>query len=217
MSEEARWVEQKISGSASPDLPKIPDGPPLLVVLSGPSGSGKDAVRDLLMAWDLPMHFVVTATTRLKRPGEVPGVDYLFVSEAEFDRLECEGELIEHALVYGQRRGVPRAQVMEPMATGHDVIARVDVQGAATLKDLIANAVLIFIAPPSFAEERRRLIARGTEDEEQLRLRSETASQEMEAAASFDYVLVNETGALEATARQVVDIIVHRKSQGASR
>ncbi len=216
MSEEAQSPD-KAKALSPPDLPQIPDGPPVLIVLSGPSGSGKDAVRNLLMAWDLPVHFVVTANTRPERPGEIAGVDYLFVTENEFDRLEREGEFIEHALVYGQRKGVPRAQVIEPLAAGRDVIARVDVQGAATLKGLIPDAVLIFIAPPSLEEERRRLLERGTEDDEQLRLRSETAGAEMKDAADFDHVLVNETGALEDTARQVVEILVQRKGQGTRR
>lgn len=169
------------------------------------------------MAWGLPVHFVVTANTRPKRDGEVAGIDYLFVSEAEFDRLERNDELIEHALVYGQRYGVPRSQVVEPLAAGQDVIARVDVQGAATLKGLIPDAVLIFIAPPSFEEEHRRLVERGTEDEEQLKLRSETAAEEMKAADDFDHILVNETGALEDTARQVVAILAQQKGRGAAR
>src|SRR5688572_19421272 len=135
----------------APDV-ELPAGPPLLVVLSGFSGSGKDAVRDLLMAWDLPVHLVVTATNREMRPGEVEGIDYIFLSDDEFDRMEREGELIEHAIVYGQKKGVPKDQVLDPLAAGRDVIARVDVQGAATLKALIPEALLIFIAPPSLEE-----------------------------------------------------------------
>ena len=116
-------------GAARPlDLPEMPTGAPLLVVLSGPSGAGKDAVRDLLRTWQLPAHFAVTATTRPRRPEEVDGVDYRFISEAEFTRLEREGGLLEHAVVYGQRKGVPRAAVAEPLAAGQDVIVRVDVR-----------------------------------------------------------------------------------------
>src|SRR5688500_16016759 len=100
---------------APPDV-ELPEGPALLTVLSGFSGSGKDAVRDLLMAWDLPVHFVVTATNRDMRPGEVEGIVYLFVTDAEFDRMQEDGDLIEHAIVYGQKKGVPRSQVIEPLA-----------------------------------------------------------------------------------------------------
>lgn len=198
-----------------PDLPEVPAGPPLLVVLSGPSGSGKDAVRDLLMAWRLPFHFAVTATTRPKRPGEVDGVDYRFISEAEFDRLEAAGGLIEHAIVYGQRKGVPRSEVVEPLAAGRDVIARVDVQGAATLRQLIPAALLIFIAPPSVEEEARRLQERNTESAEETRLRVKTAAREMEASKRFDHVVVNETGKLEETARRIVEIIAAEKRRRA--
>ncbi len=164
LSEDARPADESITQPPL-DLPQIPDGPPRLVVLSGPSGSGKDAVRTLLMAWGLPAHFVVTATTRPERPGEVAGVDYLFVTEAEFDRLERGGELIEHALVYGRRYGVPRSQALEPLAAGQDVIARVDVQGAATLKALIPDAVLIFIAPPSLTWNSNKVSGRSWADE----------------------------------------------------
>jgi guanylate kinase len=192
------------------DLPEIPPGPPLLVVLSGPSGAGKDAVRELLIAWRLPFHFAVTATTRPPRPDEVEGVDYHFVSEAEFDRLEREGGLLEHAIVYGQRKGVPKAEVLTPLAAGKDVIARVDVQGAATLKRLVPEALLIFISLP-VDEAQRRLTERATESEDQLKLRIETAEEEIEAARSFDHVVVNETGQLEATVRRILELIAAEK------
>jgi guanylate kinase len=192
------------------DLPEIPPEPPLLVVLSGPSGAGKDAVRELLIAWRLPFHFAVTATTRPPRPDEVEGVDYHFVSEAEFDRLEREGGLLEHAIVYGQRKGVPRTEILTPLAAGKDVIARVDVQGAATLKRLVPEALLIFISLP-VDEAQRRLMERATESEDQLKLRIETAEQEIEAARSFDHIVVNETGQLEATARRILELIAAEK------
>jgi guanylate kinase len=196
-----------------PDLPSIPEGRPLLVVLSGYSGAGKDAVRDLLMAWELPVHFVVTATTRPRRPEEVEGRDYRFVSEDAFLALERAGDLIEHAIVYGQHKGVPRSEIEGPLAAGRDVIARVDVQGAATLKRLFPEALLIFIAPPSFEEGQRRLESRATESAEERRLRLEESERERQAAADFDHVLVNETGELEATARRVVEIIATEKGR----
>jgi guanylate kinase len=198
----------------APEL-ELPAGPPLLIVLSGFSGSGKDAVRDLLMAWNLPVHFVVTATNREMRPGEVEGIDYLFVSDAEFNRMERDGELIEHAIVYGQKKGVPKQQVQGPLAAGRDVLARVDVQGAATLKQLIPDALLIFIAPPSMEEAARRLTDRDTDSEEQRRLREETAREEQAASKTFDYIVVNETGKLEDTARRVAEIIAEEKRKRA--
>lgn len=198
-----------------PDLPAIPPGPPLLIVLSGVSGTGKDAVCDLLLSWGLPFQRAVTATTRPKRPGEVDGRDYRFLSEAEFDRLEAADGLIESATVYGRRYGVPREEVLEPLAKGRDVLARVDVQGAATLRRLVPEAVLIFIAAPSLAEARRRLEERGGDSADDRRRRLETAKAEMEAARGFDYVVVNETGKLQETARRVLEIIAAEKRRRA--
>ena len=202
-------------GARPADLPELPPGPPLLVVLSGASGTGKDAIRDLRLAWGLPFHSLVTATTRPRRTGEVAGRDYRFLSNAEFDRLEAADGLIEHATVYGRRYGVPRDEVLAPLAAGRDVIARVDVQGAATLRRLIPDALLIFIAAPSVEEARRRLEARDTDSEADRRLRLETAAAEMEAAREFDYVVVNETGRLEDAARRVVEIVVAEKRRRA--
>jgi guanylate kinase len=198
------------------DLPHIPHGKPLLVVMSAPSGAGKDAVRELMRAWGFPAYFAVTATTRPKRPAEVHGHDYLFVEDAEFDRLERDDELIEHANVYGRRYGVPRSQVLTPLQEGKDVVARVDVQGAETLKRLVPDALLIFIAPPSLEEAQRRLLGRETDSAPDVQLRVDTAASEMEAAKDFDYVVVNETGQLEAAVRRVFEIIASEKAKRGS-
>jgi guanylate kinase len=193
------------------DLPSLPPGAPILFVLSGESGAGKDAVRELLMACGLPVHFTVTVTNRPMRPGEREGIDYHFVSDPEFDRMQAEGQLLEHAIVYGQKKGVPRSEVTDPLAAGLDVLARVDVQGAATLRRLVPDAVLIFLAPPSQEEGERRLLSRDTEPEEEQRLRLDTAAAELEAAKSFDYRVVNETGKLEDTVRRIVQIMADEK------
>src|ERR1700730_8274856 len=111
----------------------------MLILLSSVSGGGKDAIRDLLMQWGLPFHFAVTATTRPPRPGEVDGVHYHFLSQEEFDRLLAAGGVIEHAPASGASYGVPHAEVEAPLAEGKDVLARVDVQGAATLKRLFGD------------------------------------------------------------------------------
>ena len=129
-------------------------GRPLLVVLSGPSGAGKDAVLDALAERGHRFHRVITCTTRPPRSNERDGIDYHFVSDAEFDKLIEDGGLLEHAVVYGHRSGVPRAQVLEKLAEGLDVYVRTDVQGAASIKALIPDAVRIFIAPASFEELR---------------------------------------------------------------
>lgn len=196
-------------------MPPLPDGPPLLIIMSAPSGAGKDSIRDLLIAWKLPFHFAVTATTREKRADEIEGVDYHFLTDEEFRRLESEGGLLEKADVYGQRKGVPRVEVLEPLQAGRDVFARVDIQGADTLKRLIPHALMIFIAPPSLEETVRRLDARDTESGEDLQRRIDAARSEMEAAARFDYVVVNETGKLEEAARRVVEIIAAEKGKRA--
>ena len=158
------------AGAAAWTCPTCPPGHRYSSCCPDRRGAGKDAVRDLLRTWQLPAHFAVTATTRPRRPEEVDGVDYRFISEDEFTRLEREGGLLEHAVVYGQRKGVPRTAVAEPLAAGQDVIVRVDVQGAATLKRLFPAALLIFIAPPPATAE-RRLSERGTESAADLRLR----------------------------------------------
>lgn len=194
------------------NLPPIPPSPPLVIVLSSVSGAGKDAVRDLLMHWGLPFHFAVTATTRPPRSDEVEGVHYHFLSDEAFDRLLAEDGFIEHATVYGRRYGVPRSEIDRPLAAGLDVLARVDVQGAATLKRLFGDrCLLIWIEAPSLAEAERRLDARDADDAAQARLRLTTAPQEMEAARDFDHVVVNETGRLEETAHHVVEIIEAEK------
>lgn len=194
------------------DLPVILDGKPLLVVMSAPSGAGKDAVRELMRAWGFPAHFAVTATTRPIRPGEVHERDYIFVDDDEFDRLERDDALIEHANVYGRRYGVPRSQILEPLAAGRNVVARVDVQGAATLKRLVPDALLIFIAPPSLEEAQKRLQGRDENTTDNVQLRVDTAASEMEAAGDFDYVVVNETGRLESAVRRIFEIIAAEKA-----
>jgi guanylate kinase len=204
------------SATRPPDLPAVPKGTPLLIVLSGPSATGKDAVSEVLKSWGIPAHITVNATTRSRRPGEAEGVDYYFLTDAEFDRLEAEGGLIESALVYGQRKGVLRRELVEPLAAGEDVIARVDIQGAATLRRLYPDSVLIFVAPPSMEEAQRRMEGRDTESEAERRLRRDTAAMEMAAAKDFDYVVVNETGRLEATARRIVEIIAAEKARRAT-
>ena len=167
------------------------------------------------MAWGIPAHFAVTATTRPKRPDEVEGHDYLFFSEDEFQRLLDKDGFIEHAEVYGRHYGVPRSQIVDPLAAGQDVVIRVDVQGAETLRRLIPDALLIFIAPPTVEEAQRRLEARQTDSAEATRIRVATAASEMEAARDFDYVVVNETGKLEETVRRVIEIIAAEKTRRA--
>lgn len=177
---------------------------PLLVVISGPSGVGKDTVVQQMKARDLPFHFVVTATSRPPRPEEVHGKDYIFVSEEEFQRMIAADELLEHAIVYDQHKGIPREQVREALASGSDVIMRLDVQGAATIRKLSPDAILIFIAPANEEELIKRLKSRKTESEEDLQVRLETARKEYQQISDFDYEVINRDFKLD----EAVDIIL---------
>jgi len=180
---------------------------PLLIVISGPAGVGKDSVLRRMKELGYPFHFVVTATDRSPRPGEVHGVDYFFLSTEEFLRLEREGELLEHAVVYGEHKGVPKQQVRDAFASGKDVIMRVDVQGAATIRRLAPEAVLIFLTAESKDELVRRLKGRGTETPEKLAERIGKIQWEMTRMEEFDYVVVNREGELDRTVAQIAAIV----------
>ena len=184
---------------------------PLLVVISGPSGVGKDATLQLMKQRAFPFYFVVTATTRARRPGEVDGQDYHFVSMGEFAEMIEQDELLEYAVVYGDYKGIPKKHVRAALASGHDVIMRIDVQGAATIRKLVPNAVTIFLATDSEDDLVRRLQERKTEDTGQLKMRIATARKEMERAAEFDYVVVNHWQRLDTTVDQVLAIITAEK------
>jgi guanylate kinase len=180
---------------------------PLLIVLSGPSGVGKDAVRQRMRQRRLPFHFVVTVTTRPQRPGEVDGQDYFFVSREQFESMIARGELIEHALVYDQYKGIPKQQVLDALASGQDVIMRLDVQGAATVRRLYPAALLIFLTTRNEEELSGRLKSRKTETPETLRLRLATARQEFERLDLFDYLVVNADGHLDEAVDTISAII----------
>jgi guanylate kinase len=180
---------------------------PLLVVISGSSGVGKDATIQRMKERGYPCHFVVTATTRQRRPGEVDGVDYHFVSETVFFDMMAHGELLEHAEVYGQQKGIPRAAVRAALLSGKDVVLRVDVQGAATISRMVAQAVTIFLTAESEQELVERLRQRHTEDEAQLHKRIETARAELRRIDEFKYRVVNRECALDDTVNQVIAIM----------
>ena len=181
--------------------------PALLVVLSGPSGVGKDSVLNRLKESNLPFHFVVTMNTRPKRPNEVDGVDYHFVSIDQFEAMIDRNELLEHAIVYGDHKGIPRQQVKEAMLLGKDVILRIDVQGAATIRRMVPQALLIFLTASSEAELEQRLIERQTESLEHLQTRLAAAREEMKCMAEFDYVVINRESELDKTVADVLSII----------
>src|SRR3974377_739163 len=169
----------------------FPKQAPLLVVISGPSGVGKDSVLRGLKERGLPFRFVPPMNTPPRRPDEVDGVDYFVVTTEEFVTLLEQGELLEHAVVYGDYKGIPKKPIREALHSGQDVVLRVDVQGAATLKRLIPEAVFIFLTAYSEEELVARLSNRKTESPESLRIRIATAREEMRRVPEFDYVVVN--------------------------
>jgi guanylate kinase len=180
---------------------------PLIIVISGTSGIGKDAVLNGLKNCSLPLHFVVTATSRAPRPEEKEGVDYFFISREEFEQRIAEGKFIEYARVYQDYKGIPRAQVEQALKSGKDVILRLDVQGAATVRKLYPEAVLIFLVPNTTDEWYTRLCHRGTETPESLHVRVETAIRELAQIDIFDYVVLNAQDRLDAAVQDVVNII----------
>ncbi len=180
---------------------------PLLIVISGPSGAGKDTILQRMKERELPFHFVVTATTRPRRENEIDGRDYFFVSKDEFARMIDEDELIEYAIVYGDYKGIPKQQVRDALASGKDVIMRIDVQGAETVRKLAPEAVLIFITVDSEDELLNRLRERKTETADALKLRMATARKELQRVSSFDYVVLNRDFHLDDTVDTIRAII----------
>ena len=180
---------------------------PLLIVISGPSGVGKDTVVMEMKNRGLPFHFVVTATTRPPREREVHGVDYYFFSKSEFaDMIERE-DLLEYAFVYNDFKGIPKSQVRQALNSGQDVVMRLDVQGAATIRELCPDALLIFLTTDSEEELVERLIDRKTESEPELKLRIATARRELRRVQEFDYVVVNRDDQLDQTVDNIEAII----------
>jgi len=155
----------------------------------------------------LPIHFVVTATSRPPRPNETHGVDYFFVTRAEFEQMIADDELIEYAKVYSDYKGVPKAQVRQAMASGKDVVMRIDVQGAKTMREKFPEAVLIFLTTNSEEEFIQRLTARGTESPEEMQLRIVTAYRELETSTLFDYVVINANDHLDEAVNDIIAII----------
>ncbi len=189
---------------------------PLLIVISGPSGVGKDSVLEEMKRRGLPFHFVITATTRSPRPEEIDGVDYFFLSQDEFARMIDEGELLEYAVVYQDYKGIPKSQVRKALASGKNVIMRIDVQGAETVRKLVKDALMIFLTPQNEEELINRLRNRNTEDNESLKLRIATTRQEYNKIDLFDYIVVNKDEQLKLavdTIEAVIKAEQHRVHQ----
>ena len=184
---------------------------PLLIVLSGPSGVGKDAAMDALRTLDRPWRFVVTATTRPMRTGEHDGSDYHFMGPDEFQSLRAKDGFLECAEVYGNWYGVPKQQIRDALHRGEDVILKVDIQGASTIRKLVSDSVQIFMAPANMEELRERLEIRATETGVDLDRRVRTAWQEMEHLYEFDYQVINKDGCLEEAVSSIDAIISAEK------
>ena len=192
-------------------VPEANPAPPLLVVLSGPSGVGKDAALAGLKQLERPWHFVVTATTRPVRPGEQDHVDYIFLNNDAFLQMRERDEFLECAEVYGRWYGVPRSQVRRGFQQGRDVILKVDVQGAETVRRLAPEAVFIFMVPGSFDELRSRLSERMTEKSSEMELRLSIAWDELARVNEFDYRVVNQDGRLDQAIADIDSIIAAEK------
>ena len=186
---------------------------PRIFIISGPSGVGKDSVIEELRKTFPDAQYVVTATTRPKRPGEIDGVHYIFLTKEEFESRMAENDFIENALVYDNHYGVPRSPIVQGLEQGRDVIIKVDVKGAATLRRLIPNTISLFLTPESMPALLERLRDRKTDDPDVLMKRFTTATDEIKEVENFDYVVFNEDGQLAAAVEQIVNIISveHRK------
>ena len=184
---------------------------PLLIILSGLSGAGKDTVLDEMKKRGLPFHFAVTATTRPMRQGEEDGKDYYFVSKEKFEKMIEKGEFLEWAEVYGNLYGVPKSELKRSLDDKRDVVVKVDVQGAATLKKLFPEAIFIFLIAPSQDEIEKRLRERGTDEESSLKIRLEKAQSEMEFLPLFNYKVVNYHNRVEEAISQIEAIVAVEK------
>jgi guanylate kinase len=210
-----------MTSAATPPVDRTEPGAPgaLLVIVSGPSGVGKDSVIEEIrrVPRDPDYHYVVTCTTRPRRSYEVDGVHYHFLGEAEFTRLRDDGELLEASEVHGNWYGTPRADVRDALRQGHDVILKIDVQGAAVVKQTVPEALLIFLVPPSLEDLFGRLQSRATESADELDIRQRNAALELARQDDYDHVVVNETGQIERTARRIHEIILAEKAANPDR
>jgi len=181
----------------------------MLLIISGPSGVGKDTIIEALRRRHprAAYHFVVTCTTRPSRSGEVDGVNYHFVSRDRFLALMESGELLEANEVHGNWYGTPRGEVRTWLQQGRDVVLKIDVQGAQVVKEHVPDALLIFVVPPSLEALFQRLQSRATESAEQLELRQRNAAIELGRQGDYDYVVLNDTGEVERTAQRIDEIV----------
>ena len=192
-------------------VPYNPPSNPLLIVLSGPSGVGKDAVLARIQASGYALEYIITVTTRRQRVKERDKVDYHFVSTEQFQKMIARNELLEWANVYGNLYGVPKQLVKQALDRGQDTIVKVDIQGATTIKKLLPQSVFIFLMPPSMEELISRLKQRHTESPFNLDLRIKTAEQEIKQLPLFDYVVTNRQDEIDLAVLDITSIITAEK------
>jgi guanylate kinase len=183
----------------------------LVIVISGPSGVGKDATIARIKQSGIKFHHVTTATTRGKRPGETDGVDYFFISRDEFGERISKDEFLEYAEVYGNYYGVPKSEVRRGLTRDMDVLIKVDVQGAITLKGKIPDAIFIFLLPPSAEDLHQRIRGRRADTEKDVGLRMGMLTEELKSLSLFDYAVVNHNNDLDETVASVRAIISAEK------
>jgi guanylate kinase len=210
-------VTDQVEAAGRPDqVASQPVRGAMLVIISGPSGVGKDTIIEAIrrQSPERDYHFVVTCTTRARRPGEIDGVSYQFLTLEEFARLREAGEFLEANEVHRHWYGTPRAQIRDALAAGRDVILKIDVQGAQVVKETVPEALLIFVVPPSLEDLFNRLRSRATESADELEIRQRNAAIELARQEDYDYVVTNETGQVERTASLIDEIIEdeHRRN-----
>ena len=218
----SRPADAHIDVAADPGRPDgVIDGDAgaMLVIISGPSGVGKDTIIDALRgrSHDPEYLFVVTCTTRAPRRGEVDGVDYHFLTREAFLRMRADRELLEANEVHGNWYGSPRDQVRKAVSNGRHAILKIDVQGAQVVKEQVSEAVLIFVVPPSLETLFSRLRTRATETADELELRQRNAAIEIARQDDYDHVVVNETGQVERTAERIDQIVAEERRRHAGR
>ena len=189
----------------------------LLIVISGPSGVGKDTVISAIKELNHSVYHTITTTTRYKRTGEVDGVDYHFITKDEFKQIIARNGFLEWAEVYGNLYGTPKDQIRHALTEGHDVIAKVDVQGALSIKKLVPEALFIWISAPSIEQLDARLRGRNTDSKQDIELRIETAHKEMRLVHHFDHEVINEDGRSGHAASEILDIIAAEKNRSKPR
>jgi guanylate kinase len=194
--------------------PITPPKRPLIIVLSGPSGAGKDAVLTRMRESNYPLEYITTVTTRPQRATERDNIDYHFVSTKKFQEMIENNELLEWANVYGNWYGVPEKPVKQALDKGQDTIVKVDIQGAATIKKILPQAVFIFLTPPSIEELKLRLKQRHTESSFDLALRTKTAEEELKQLSLFEHVVFSRQNEIDRAVADIKAIITAEKRRG---